>query len=120
MWLFSVSAISIEKKKRKMSELLVKENIDAWYETHKEQFAPPVCNKLMHRNQLTAMFVGGPNTRTDFHLDQSSEFFYQMRGNMHLPIIEHGGQRRVVHIRQGQVFLLPSRVPHSPQRPEEG
>jgi 3-hydroxyanthranilate 3,4-dioxygenase len=64
----------------------------------------------MHRNQLTAMFVGGPNTRTDFHLDQSSEFFFQLRGNMHLPIIEHGGQRRVVHIRQGQVFLLPSHV----------
>lgn len=101
------------------SGLLVKENVDAWYEANKASFAPPVCNKLMHRNQLTAMFVGGPNTRTDFHLDQSSEFFFQLRGNMHLPIIERGSVRRVVHIRQGQVFLLPSRVPHSPQRPEE-
>jgi len=94
-------------------------NVDEWYEKHKEEFAPPVCNKLLHRNQLTVMFVGGPNTRTDFHVDQSSEFFYQLRGNMQLPIIERG-LRRTVHIRQGQVFLLPSRVPHSPQRPETG
>ena len=38
---------------------------------------------------------------------------------MNLPIIERG-QRQVIHIKEGQVFLLPSRVPHSPQRPEAG
>merc|ERR1712086_572984 len=42
-----------------------------------------------------------------------------MRGNMELPIIEQG-RRKLVKIREGQVYLLPSRVPHSPQRPEEG
>ena len=30
------------------------------------------------------------------------------------------GQRRLVPIREGDVYLLPSRIPHSPQRPEEG
>ena len=100
-----------------MTALLVHENVNAWYEKNAKDFLPPVCNKLLHRNQLTAMFVGGPNTRTDFHIDQSSEFFYMLRGNMQLPIIERG-QRRVVDIRHGQVFLLPSRIPHSPQRPE--
>lgn len=94
-------------------------SIDAWYQEHVADFSPPVCNKLMHRDQLTVMFVGGPNTRTDFHIDQSSEFFYQLRGNMQLPIVERG-RRRLVEIKQGQVFLLPSRVPHSPQRPEAG
>lgn len=90
-----------------------------WYEENKALFSPPVCNKLMHKDQLTIMFVGGPNTRTDFHLDQGSEFFYQIRGNMELPTIQQG-RRKLVHIKEGQVFCLPSRVPHSPQRPEEG
>ena len=65
------------------------------------------------------MFVGGPNTRTDFHIDQSSEFFWMLKGNMELPIIERG-KKRVVSIREGEVFLLPPRIPHSPQRPEKG
>ena len=25
----------------------------AWYEANKERFAPPICNKLMHKKQLT-------------------------------------------------------------------
>jgi len=74
---------------------------------------------LMHKVQLNVMFVGGPNSRTDFHLDLGSEFFYQIRGNMELPIIEKG-KRKLVRINEGQVYLLPSLVPHSPQRPEEG
>lgn len=89
-----------------------------WYQENKALFSPPICNKLMHKDQLTVMFVGGPNTRTDFHLDEGSEFFFQMKGNMELPTIQRG-KRKVVKIKEGQVFLLPSRVPHSPQRPEE-
>lgn len=65
------------------------------------------------------MFVGGPNTRTDFHLDLGSEFFFQFSGNMELPTVQRG-VRKLVKIREGDVFLLPSRIPHSPQRPEEG
>lgn len=103
-----------------MPEGLVAHNhVKEWHEENKGTFKPPVCNKLMHKDQLTVMFVGGPNTRTDFHLDEGSEFFYQMQGNIELPTIQCG-KRKLVKIGQGQVFLLPSRVPHSPQRPEEG
>ncbi len=38
-----------------------------------------------------------------------------MKGNMELPTIQQG-KRRLVKINEGQVFLLPSRIPHSPQR----
>ena len=93
-----------------------KENIPAWYEANKALFSPPICNKLMHKKQLTVMFVGGPNTRTDFHLDHGSEFFYQLRGDMELPTIQ-GGKRKLVTIKEGEIFCLPSRVAHSPQRP---
>lgn len=90
-----------------------------WYTENEALFSPPICNKLMHKDQLTVMFVGGPNTRTDFHLDEGSEFFYQIRGNMELPTVQ-GGKRKLVKINEGQVFCLPSRIPHSPQRPEKG
>ena len=94
-------------------------HLETWLHDNAASFAPPVMNKLMHRAQLSVMFVGGPNERTDFHLEEGSEFFFQMRGSMRLPIV-HGGRREVMHIREGDVFLLPSRIPHSPQRPEEG
>jgi 3-hydroxyanthranilate 3,4-dioxygenase len=38
---------------------------------------------------------------------------------MELPTIQNG-QRKVVQIKEGEVFCLPSRIPHSPQRPETG
>lgn len=38
---------------------------------------------------------------------------------MELPTIQRG-KRKLVKINEGQVFLLKSRVPHSPQRPEAG
>lgn len=94
-------------------------HVGDWFEVNKGSFAPPVCNKLMHKGQLSVMFVGGPNTRKDFHLEDGSEFFFQMRGDIELPTVQEG-QRKLVKIRQGQVFCLPSRIPHSPQRPMPG
>jgi len=101
------------------SGLVSHNNIEQWFKDNEACFVPPICNKLMHKDQLTIMFVGGPNTRTDFHLDEGSEFFYQLKGNIELPTIQQG-KRKLVKILEGQVFLLPSRVPHSPQRPETG
>ena len=68
-------------------------NIDAWYEENKALFFPPVCNKLLHKDQLTVMFVGGPNTRTDFHLEQGSELFWMLRGSMELPTVQQGKRK---------------------------
>ena len=73
------------------------------------------CSLLPGSHPLSTPPTPGPNTREDYHLDLGSEFFYQMEGDMELPTIQQG-QRKVVHIKQGQVFLLPSRIPHSPQR----
>ena len=39
---------------------------------------------------LTIMFVGGGNTRTDFHIEEGPEFFYMIKGNMELPTIQQG------------------------------
>ncbi|NWV41346.1 3HAO dioxygenase, partial [Grantiella picta] len=96
-------------------ELLV--NVRKWIEENKTAFLPPVCNKLMHRYQLNVMFVGGPNERKDYHIEEGEELFYQVQGDMCLKIIENGKQKDVV-IREGEMFLLPARIPHSPQRYE--
>eukprot|EP00927_Polykrikos_kofoidii_P072755 TRINITY_DN68845_c0_g1_i1.p1 TRINITY_DN68845_c0_g1~~TRINITY_DN68845_c0_g1_i1.p1 ORF type:complete len:342 (-),score=55.25 TRINITY_DN68845_c0_g1_i1:121-1083(-) len=94
-------------------------HINDWYEENKACFSPPVCNLLMHKGQLSIMFVGGPNTRKDFHLEEGAEFFFQLRGDMELPTVQNG-QRKLVRIKEGQVFCLPPRIPHSPQRPMPG
>ena len=61
------------------------------------------------------MVVGGPNARTDYHWDEGAEWFYQLEGEMVLRIQEDG-EARDIPIRAGETFLLPPRVPHSPQR----
>mmetsp|Transcript_12380 Transcript_12380/g.35058 ORF Transcript_12380/g.35058 Transcript_12380/m.35058 type:complete len:321 (-) Transcript_12380:126-1088(-) len=94
-------------------------NVEDWYREHKADFEPPVCNRLMHKGQLVIMFVGGPNERTDFHLEEGDEFFFQMRGDMELVTVQQD-QRENVQIKSGHVFCLPSRIPHSPQRKVPG
>nr|XP_042711078.1 3-hydroxyanthranilate 3,4-dioxygenase isoform X1 [Chrysemys picta bellii] len=94
-------------------ELLV--NVRKWIEENKAAFLPPVCNKLMHCQKLNVMFVGGPNQRKDYHIEEGEELFYQVEGDMCLKIIENGNHRDI-HIREGEMFLLPARIPHSPQR----
>ncbi|XP_008113914.1 3-hydroxyanthranilate 3,4-dioxygenase isoform X2 [Anolis carolinensis] len=61
------------------------------------------------------MFVGGPNQRKDYHLEEGEELFYQLEGDMCLKIIENG-KHKDIHIKEGEIFLLPARIPHSPQR----
>jgi 3-hydroxyanthranilate 3,4-dioxygenase len=64
------------------------------------------------------MIVGGPNARTDYHYDEGPEFFYQLEGEMVLKVQDEGVARDIP-IRAGELFYLPARVPHSPQRMPE-
>ena len=51
----------------------------------------------------------------DYHVDPIEEFFYQLEGKMLLKIINDKGPKDI-EINEGEIFLLPPRVPHSPQR----
>lgn len=92
-------------------------NFRRWIDEHRHILKPPVGNKRVFRDsEFIIMVVGGPNARKDYHVDPGEEFFYQLEGDIVLRTIQDG--RAVdVPIREGEILLLPPRVPHSPQRP---
>ena len=91
-------------------------NFKNWIDENRHLLKPPVGNKLVFENtEMMIMVVGGPNTRKDYHIDEGEEFFYQLEGDMILRIIENGKPKDIA-INEGDIFLLPSKVPHSPQR----
>ena len=96
-----------------MSEKTIK--LTKWLQDYKDDFNPPVCNKLMHNEQLSVMFVGGPNQRYDYHFQIDEELFFMIKGDMKLPIV-YKGSHIDIHIKEGEIFRLPARVCHSPQR----
>jgi 3-hydroxyanthranilate 3,4-dioxygenase len=87
-----------------------------WIERYRPLLKPPVGNKMVYDGgDFIVMVVGGPNSRKDYHDDPAEEFFYQLKGDMLLKTMQDG--RPVdVPIREGEILLLPARVPHSPQR----
>jgi 3-hydroxyanthranilate 3,4-dioxygenase len=92
-------------------------NLKAWIEEHRALLKPPVGNKMIWQDsEFMVMAVGGPNQRKDFHVEDGEEFFYQVEGDIVLRIIEEGAVREIP-IREGEMFLLPPNIPHSPQRP---
>ena len=93
-------------------------NLKAWVEENRDLLKPPVGNKMVWQDtEFLVMVVGGPNRRKDYHVEDGEEFFYQIEGDITLRIIEDGSPRDI-SIREGEIFLLPPRIPHSPQRPE--
>lgn len=95
-------------------------NFEAWIESNRAALRPPVGNRqVWAHSDLLVTVVGGPNQRTDFHDDPLEEFFFQMTGNAYLLIADRGRFERVP-LKEGDVFLMPPHVRHSPQRPEQG
>jgi 3-hydroxyanthranilate 3,4-dioxygenase len=86
-----------------------------WIDEHRHLLKPPVGNKCIVDGDFIMMVVGGPNARTDYHWDEGPEFFHQLEGEMVLKVQEDG-HARDIPIRAGEIFYLPPRVPHSPQR----
>jgi 3-hydroxyanthranilate 3,4-dioxygenase len=96
-------------------------NFAKWISENENLLKPPVNNKQVFTGtgDFIVMAVGGPNQRTDFHVDPFEEWFYQYRGNMHVNLMTPDGPDRV-DIHEGEMWLLPRSMPHSPQRPEAG
>ena len=102
-----------------MAQLLPPLNFQQWIEDNRSFLKPPVGNKKIWEDTNFDVFVvGGPNARKDYHINHSEEFFYQIEGEITLKIVEDG-EFRDVKIGEGEIFLLPPLIPHSPQRPAD-
>ena len=95
-------------------------NFQKWIEEHRHLLKPPVGNQVVWKDrEFIIMVVGGPNVRTDYHVNESEEFFYQLEGEMTLKILDQG-EHVDIPIRAGEIYLLPKNTPHSPRRPAGG
>lgn len=95
-------------------------NFARWIDENQHLLKPPVGNQQVWKDaDMIVTVVGGPNQRTDFHDDPYEEYFHQFRGNAHLLVADRGRIERV-DLHEGDIFLLPAHVRHSPQRPEAG
>ena len=93
-------------------------NFMQWIADNKHRLKPPIGIQSVYEmtENFVVLVVGGPTTRTDYHFNESEEFYYQLEGDIILKVM-HEGKPVDIPIREGEIFLLPPRVPHSPRRP---
>lgn len=89
-----------------------------WIDENRHLLKPPVANKNLYADagDYIVMIVAGPNARKDYHYNETEELYYQLEGHITVKIQEDG-KAVEIPIREGEMFLLPARVPHSPVRP---
>lgn len=93
-------------------------NLKKWIDDNRDLLKPPVGNKNLYADagDYIVMIVGGPNARKDYHYNETEELFYQLEGDI-LVTIQEEGKAVEVPIKEGEMFLLPAKVPHQPVRP---
>ena len=94
-------------------------NLNKWISENRHLLKPPVGNKNLYveADDFIVMIVAGPNARKDYHYNETEELFYQIEGNI-LVKTQQEGKMTEIEIKEGEMFLLPPKIPHSPIRPE--
>lgn len=94
-------------------------NLQKWIDENRHELKPPVGNRNLYKEagDYIVMIVAGPNARKDYHYNETEELFYQLEGNITVRIQEDG-KPVDIHINEGEMFLLPAKIPHSPMRSE--
>jgi 3-hydroxyanthranilate 3,4-dioxygenase len=92
-------------------------NLKQWITDNREMLKPPVGNKNLYADagDYIVMIVAGPNARKDYHYNETEELYYQLEGDITVKI-QDDGKAVAIPLKEGDMFLLPARVPHSPIR----
>ena len=93
-------------------------NLQKWIDENRHLLKPPVGNKNLYieSEDYIVMIVAGPNARKDYHYNESEELFYQIEGDI-IVKTQQNGVKVEIPIKEGEMFLLPPKIPHSPIRP---
>ena len=94
-------------------------NLKKWIDENRHLLKPPVGNKNIYidSEDYIVMIVGGPNARKDYHYNETEELYYQLEGEITV-YIQEDGEKKAMKLSAGDMFLLPARIPHSPNRGE--
>ncbi len=94
-------------------------NLHKWIEENRHLLKPPVGNRNLYveSGDYIVMIVAGPNARKDYHYNETEELFYQIEGDIMVKTQQDGKLVQYI-IKEGEMFLLPPKVPHSPVRSE--
>ena len=95
-------------------------NLQKWIDENKHLLKPPVGNKNLYKEagDFIVMIVAGPNARKDYHYNETEELFYQIEGDM-IVKTQQNGELVQYEIKEGEMFLLPAKIPHSPIRSKD-
>jgi len=91
-------------------------NLMKWIAENPDKLKPPLGAKTVFReDDFMVTVVGGPNARTDYHVNPTEEFFFQIKGDVAIGI-QHNGKPYDILLPEGSIYLLPANVPHAPRR----
>lgn len=92
-------------------------NLFDWIKNNRDLLKPPVGNKNLYvdAGDYIVMIVGGPNARKDYHYNETEELFFQLEGEIIIKT-QQDGKCVDIPLKEGEMFLLPAKVPHSPSR----
>jgi 3-hydroxyanthranilate 3,4-dioxygenase len=93
-------------------------SLRGWVEANRHRMIPPISNETIFKGNDTfiVMVSSGPNTRKDYHYNESEELFLQLEGDIEIGLYVDG-RHETAAVREGEMFLLPPRIPHQPRRP---
>jgi 3-hydroxyanthranilate 3,4-dioxygenase len=94
-------------------------NVEEYFRTHAADWGPRPVRVIWESSDYVTLLVRGPSLGKEFHVGRGDEIFYQVKGELHFHYVSEDGERNLINLKEGESFLLPARIPHSPRRPND-